>query len=285
MKVVIIGSTGQLAQDLLKVFGENASGLNHQDLDVTDGVGALKVLQELRPDLVINTAAYHRVAECEVNPSLSFAVNTLGAHNVARAAAAIAAGVVFFSTDYVFSGEDRHTPYIEHDSPKPMNVYGASKLAGEQLVMLGNPRHLVVRSTGLYGIPHSRRGLKFPDTILNKGRTEGLVRVVTDQVLAPTFTADLAAMVKQLVERDANGLFHLTNSGECSWFEFAREIFELAHIHVKMEPIRSDLAQQRVRRPSYSALASVRLAEVGLKPMRPWNEALKDYLCQKGVVT
>ena len=286
MKVVIIGSTGQLGQDLLRVFGDDAQGLNHQDLDVTDSVGALKELQELRPDWVINTAAYHRVDECEVNPSQSLAVNALGAYNVARAAAAVGAGVVFFSTDYVFSGQHRHrhTPYVEHDGPKPINVYGASKLAGEQLVMLSSPRHLVVRTTGLYGVPPSRRGLKFPDMILNKARTEGQVTVVTDQVLSPTFTADLAAVVKQLVEREANGLFHLTNSGECSWFEFAREIVELARLRVRMEPIWSEMAEQRVRRPCYSALASVRLAKVGVKPMRPWKEALKDYLCQKGVV-
>jgi dTDP-4-dehydrorhamnose reductase len=285
LKVAVIGSTGQLGQDLLRVFGEDAVGFTHQDLDVTDGVGVASAMHSVQPDWVLNTAAFHRVDDCETNPALSFAVNALGALNVARATATVGAGVVFYSTDYVFGGQDRERghPYEEGDRLHPLNVYGVSKGAGEQLVMQANARHLVVRSAGLYGTATSRKGWTFPELMLNKARTEGIVRVVTDQVLSPTFTADLALKTKELIEQDAAGLFHLTNAGECSWFEFARGVFDLAGVDAKMEPIRTDQTQRRARRPSYSALTTARLAEVGLRPLRPWQEALGDYLRAKGL--
>jgi dTDP-4-dehydrorhamnose reductase len=286
LKVAVIGSTGQLGQDLMRVFGDEAVGLAHQDLDVTDGVSVASAIHSLSPDWVLNTAAFHRVDDCEVNPTLAFAVNTLGACNVARAAAAVGSGVVFFSTDYVFGGQNRKRghPYEEGDSPHPLNVYGVSKGAGEQLVMQANPRHLVVRSAGLYGTATSRKGWTFPELMLNKARTEGIVRVVTDQALSPTYTVDLAEKTKELVEQDIVGLFHLTNSGECSWFEFAREVFDLAGVEVEMEAISTEQTQRRADRPSYSALATTRLGAVGLRPLRPWEEALRGYLKAKGAI-
>lgn len=284
MKVVIIGSTGQLAQDLLRVFGPEASGLSHADVDITDGVGLARAVEVLKPAWVLNTAAFNRVDDCEINPRLAFEVNALGAHNVARSAAALGAGVVFFSTDYVFNGRERgpHQPYDEDDCPGPLSVYGASKLAGEQLVMQSNRRHLVVRTTGLYGTRTSRKGWTFPELILEKARSDGLVRVVTDQVLSPTFTEDLAAKVKELIDREATGSFHLTNAGECSWFEFARQVFELARVQVKMEPISTAQSERRALRPAYSALHSARLPQLGIAPLRPWQEALQDYLEKVG---
>ena len=284
MKVAIIGSTGQLGQDLMRVFGEAATGFAHEDLDVTDEASVASAIRSERPDWVLNTAAFHRVDDCEVNPTLTFAVNALGALNVARAAADVGSGVVFYSTDYVFGGQERDHPYEEGDSPHPLSVYGTSKVAGEQLVMQANARHLVVRSAGLYGTATSRKGWTFPELMINKARTEGVVRVVTDQVLSPTFTADLARKSKELIEHDAVGLFHLTNAGECSWFEFARGAFEIAGVEAKMEPITTGQLQQRARRPSYSALATARLGEIGLSPLRPWKEALSAYLRTKGMI-
>jgi dTDP-4-dehydrorhamnose reductase len=149
--------------------------------------------------------------------------------------------------------------------------------------MQANDRHLVVRSAGLYGTATSRKGWTFPELMLNKGRTEGIVRVVTDQVLSPTFTPDLAQKTKELIEQDALGLFHLTNAGECSWFEFARGTFDLAGVEVEMEPIDTRQTQRRARRPSYSAVTTTRLEEIGLSPLRPWKEALSDYLQAKGL--
>ena len=286
MKVAVIGSTGQLGQDLMRVFGEDAVGFAHEDLDVTDEESVASAVRSAGPDWVLNTAAFHRVDDCEINPTLTFAVNSTGALNVARAAAAVGSGVAFFSSDYVFGGQDRgrDNPYKEGDAPHPLSVYGVSKVAGEQLVMQANPRHLVLRSAGLYGTATSRKGWTFPELMLNKARNEGALRVVTDQVLSPTFTADLAGKTKELIEQDAVGLFHLTNAGECSWFEFARGALELAGVDAKMEQISTEQMNQRARRPPYSALDTTRLEAVGLEPLRPWKEALSDYLRAKEMI-
>jgi len=286
LKVLVIGSTGQLGQDLMQVFGDEAVGFAHEDLDVTDKAGVASAISTLKPDWVLNTAAFHRVDDCEDDPTSTFAVNATGALNIARAAADVGSGVAFFSTDYVFGGGDRgrNHPYEEGDSPHPLSVYGTSKVAGEQLVRQANGRHLVVRSAGLYGTATSRKGWTFPELMINKARSEGSVRVVTDQALSPTFTADLAQKTKELIEHDATGLFHLTNAGECSWFEFAREAFNIAGVEVEMQPVDSEQFKQRARRPSYSALATIRLGELGLSPMRPWGEALSDYLREKEMI-
>jgi dTDP-4-dehydrorhamnose reductase len=285
LKVAVLGCTGQLGQDLMQVFGKEAVGLSHQDLDVSDGVGVASKIHSLKPDWVINTAAYHRVDDCEINPTLTFTVNALGAQNVARAASLAGAGVVYFSTDYVFGGQNRgrNQPYRETDNIDPLNVYGVSKAAGEQLVMQANKQHIVVRSAGLYGTATSRKGWTFPELMLDKAEREGSVSVVTDQALSPTFTKDLASKTKELIEWDAKGLFHLTNAGECSWFEFAQAVFDLAGVEVKMEPIHTGHTQRRALRPSYSALTTVRLKEVGSNPLRPWREALGAYLAAKGL--
>jgi dTDP-4-dehydrorhamnose reductase len=270
----------------MRVFAEDATGFGHEDLDVTDEAGVASAIHSAEPDWVLNTAAFHRVDDCEVDPTSTFAVNAVGALNVSRAAADAGGGVVFYSTDYVFGGEDRDRdhPYQEDDNPRPLSVYGTSKVAGEQLVMQANPRHLVVRSAGLYGTATSRKGWTFPELMLTKARTDGIIRVVTDQVLSPTFTADLARKTKELIEHDAVGLFHLTNAGECSWFDFARGALDIAGVEAKIEPIGTAQLQQRARRPSYSALATTRLEKAGLSPMRPWKEALSDYLQQKGMI-
>ena len=285
MNTIILGSTGQLGQDLMKAFGDGTVGITHQELDVADGVTVAKTLHALKPDCVVNTAAFHRVDDCEVNPGLAFTVNTLGARNVAKASADVGAVVVFVSTDYVFGEQPRArgNPYREPDQPGPLNAYGVSKAAGERLVMQANPRHLIVRSSGLYGTATSRKGWTFPELMLHKARTEPIIRVVDDQVLAPTFTADLAATVRQLVQRDATGVFHVTNSGECSWFEFAQSVFEIAGTVVNLEPVSTSMMKTRARRPQYSAMVSERLARVGIDPLRSWSQALREYLTVKGV--
>lgn len=286
MSVLIIGAAGQLGQDLMNAFGDDAIGLGHGDIDVTDGVGVSRIVREHHPDWVINTAAFHRVDDCELNPTLAFAVNATGAANVARAAAEIGSGVVFYSTDYVFGGEGRarHDPHTESSLPDPYNVYGVSKLAGERMVMNANPRHLVIRSAGLYGTATSRKGWTFPELMANKGRNDGWARVVTDQALSPTYTLDLAETTRALMERDATGLFHLVNEGECSWFEFAQETFDITGLAVNLEPSQTMVAPGKARRPPYSAMTSERLADFGVTPMRPWREALAHYLHAKGLV-
>jgi dTDP-4-dehydrorhamnose reductase len=285
VRVVILGASGQLGQDLLRVFGDGAIGLGHGDLDVADGVAVSRLLRKHSPDWVINTAAFHRVDDCELNPSLAFAVNATGAADVARVAEEIGAGIVFYSTDYVFGGEGRERghPHSEHDTPRPLNVYGVSKLAGEQLVTLANPRHIVIRSAGLYGTATSRKGWTFPELMLNKARSDGKLRVVTDQALSPTYTADLAAATKALAVKEARGLFHVANEGECSWHELASATLELAGVSVEIEPSTTTNLPRRAVRPPYSAMHSIRLEEAGVSRLRPWREALAAYLTAKGI--
>jgi dTDP-4-dehydrorhamnose reductase len=286
VKTVVIGASGQLGQDLLRRFGDDAIGLTHQDLDVTDGLAVAEMMRAHKPDWVVNTAAFHRVDDCEMNPTLSFAVNATGAANVARAAADIGAGVVFYSTDYVFGGEgrERGKPHRESDAPDPLNVYGVSKWAGERLVAQRNPRHLVIRSAGLYGTATSRKGWTFPELMVNKARSEGKLKVVTDQALSPTFTHDLAETTAALMAAEATGLFHLTNAGECSWWEFAKATVDLAGIPVEVEPTISTQQPRRAKRPPYSAMASERVEAAGVAPMRPWQDALAAYLQAKGFI-
>jgi len=280
MKAVVIGATGQLGQDLMRTLGEEAIGLSHQEIEVTDGVGVVQTLQSLKPDWVLNTAAFHRVDDCEVNPALALAVNALGAFNVARASTLVGAHVVFFSTDYVFGGQSRQRghPYTEQDPPSPLNVYGISKVAGERLVLHAQPEALIVRSAGLYGTATSRKGWTFPQLILHLAQTQGVVKVVTDQVLSPTNTRDLAYAVYQLMRENASGIFHVTNSGECSWYEFAQAIFELTKTRAQLQPQSTADTKRCAPRPAYSALCSTRLSNL----LRPWREALTDYLYEKG---
>ena len=287
MSVLVIGATGQLGQDLMRLYGDEAVALNHQEIDVTDGIGVSAIIRSLQPSWVINTAAFHNVDTCELNPTLAFAVNATGASNVARAAAEIGAGVVFYSTDYVFGGveRDRDQPHTESATPDPLNVYGVSKWAGEQLVMQSNPRHIVIRSAGLYGTATSRKGWTFPELMVAKARNEGILRVVTDQTLSPTNTTDLARTTKGLIDADASGLFHITNDGECSWFEFAEAAVQLAGVPVEMERTVSTRQPRRAYRPPYSAMTSERLAATGVPPLRPWREALADYLHAKGLTS
>lgn len=280
MKVVVIGAPGQLGQDLMKALGDDATGLRHQDLDVTDGVAVQQRIGSLKPDWIINTAAFHQVDDCEANPALAMAVNAMGAFNVARAGVAAGARHVFLSTDYVYGGEvrARGRALSEADPPRPLNVYGISKASGEQLVLHADPRALVIRSAGLYGTATSRKGWTFPELMLQLAQTQTVVKVVDDQVLSPTFTADLAQAIVGLMKDGASGLTHVANAGECSWYELAKATYELTGTQVDLQPQTTAETKRRATRPPYSALRSDRLPA----PLRPWREALADYLQQKG---
>jgi dTDP-4-dehydrorhamnose reductase len=280
MKALVIGGQGQLGQDLIKALGDGTVAVTHQDLDVTDGVAVLQLLQTHTPAWVLNTAAFHRVDDCEANPALTMAVNAMGAFNVARASAAIGAGHVFYSTDYVYGGGEaraRQQPRLESETPQPLNVYGISKVAGEQLVSHAHPGAIVIRSAGLYGTATSRKGWTFPELMLHLATTQPVVRVVDDQVLSPTFTSDLADATLSLMNDGASGLVHVVNDGECSWYEFAAATFELTGTKVNLEPQSTAQTARRARRPPYSALGTER----GLIRLRPWRDALGDYLHRK----
>jgi dTDP-4-dehydrorhamnose reductase len=232
---------------------------------------------------VINTSAFHKVDVCEDEPAASFAVNSTGAYNLARLAAELDFTLVHFSSDYVFDGGAR-APYAEDDLANPISVYGTSKLAGENLVRAFCPRHFVIRSTGLYGVAGaSGKGGNFVETMIRLG-TAGPVRVVDDQVMTPTATADLARAVAALLAAEpgvAYGLYHVTSAGQCSWHFFAKTIFELCGMNVDLTPISTAQSGSKARRPAFSVLGHGKWKAAGFAELRPWREALTDYLRAK----
>jgi dTDP-4-dehydrorhamnose reductase len=281
---LLTGANGQLGQDLqaaLAARGDDCIPLSHSDLDVCDAQAVERALDEHQPGVVINTAAYHKVDEVESNPERAFAVNATAPVNLARACKARTIALAHVSTDYVFGG-DRTTAYTEDSLPSPLNVYGVSKLAGEYLVRSTLPEHYVVRTSGLYGVAGSSgKGGNFIELMLRLARERGTVRVVTDQVLAPTYTHDLASKIVDLIHSGRYGLYHVVNAGQCSWFEFAAAIFELANVQVDLQPTTTAEFGAPARRPSFSVLARRRLAEEGLDDMPAWRDALGRYLAAR----
>jgi len=254
------------------------TGLAHEDLEIGDPAAVRATLERLRPDVVVNTAAFHNVPRCEAEEERAFALNAVAARRLAQACSALGARLVHVSTDYVFDGA-KQAPYVETDRPNPLNVYGVSKLAGEYAVLNEGGRHQVVRSSGLYGIrPCRAKGGNFIDTMFKLARERPEVRVVDDEVLTPTFTADLAAQIRVLALEGPPGLFHATNQGSCSWYEFARAIFDLARLETPLLRTTVKEFQSPVRRPFYSVLENAALRAAGLDRMRPWRDALASYL-------
>jgi len=280
MKVAIIGANGQLGTDLCRILaGQKVSvlPLTRREIDVSDSTQVDRVLGPLQADVVISTAAFHKVEECEKQPAQSFAVNAAGPRNLALACRQNSAVLVHFSTDYVFDGSERR-PYAESDLPRPLNVYGVSKLAGEHMLRLTWERHFVIRTCGLYGVAGSAgKGGNFVETMLKKASEPAPVRVVNDQVLTPTFTGDLAEAVSKLIRTEAYGLYHVSAQGECSWYEFARKIFEFEKLKVDLSSVSSAEFSSPVRRPAYSVLSKQKLSRLGIA-MKTWQEGLASYL-------
>jgi dTDP-4-dehydrorhamnose reductase len=280
-RVVVIGSKGQLGSDLVRELGDpdRIVPLSHQDLEICDHANTREVLTGLRPDAVINTAAYHRVDDCEDHESRAFETNAAAVLNLGRICNDLDALLVHVSTDYVFGGDgDRTSPYTEEDPPCPLNVYGASKLAGENLLREECRRHLIVRTSGLYGLAGERNFVAIMLGLAGKGRP---IRVVDDQRLAPTYTAHVARKMVQLLASTARGTVHVTNQGKCTWHEFARRLFELTGLTPDLTPITSQEFGAKATRPAYSVLANEALTRAGLDPMPHWSQGLADYLAGK----
>ena len=282
-RVVIIGANGQLGTDLVKVMQDwHIIPLTHADLDICDFVYTRKVLENAKPDIVINTAAFNRVDDCEEEVSKAFWVNAFAVRNLAQICADLDCVFVHISTNYVFDGQKRE-PYTEDDLPNPLSVYGASKLTGEYFARNICPRHFVIRTAGLYGVAGSRaKGGNFVETMIRLAKEGKPIRVVNDQVLTPTYTKDLAEKIKELVQTEAYGLYHITNSGECSWYEFAAKVFEFLGLKPNFGPTTTVEYGARARRPAYSVLAQEKLKRLGLSDMRTWPEALAEYLREVG---
>jgi dTDP-4-dehydrorhamnose reductase len=296
--ILLVGAGGQLGSDLLKVLPAAALiPLKRADLDVTDLAAVDRVLDTHAPAWVINTAAFHRVDDIERDPEATrqaFLVNAAAAHHLARACTRHRARLLHLSTDYVFSGgQDGGPPgpYPEDAVPAPVSAYGLSKLAGEELIRLAAPpdrptgAHVIVRSSGLYGTAGSAgKGGNFVETMLRLAREDKPIRVVDDQVLTPTYTADLAAAIARLIAANPpGGVYHLTSGGACSWYEFARQIFAVCALRPDLAPTSSATFDAPARRPSPNGvLANTRAVALGVPPLRPWREALEAYLGAKG---
>jgi dTDP-4-dehydrorhamnose reductase len=282
MTTLLIGANGQLGSELRQLFDDgDLVPLTHGDLELTDSAQVREAVRMYRPRLILNTAAYHRVDECEEFPERAFAVNAVAVRELAIAAKAIGAVLVHFSTDYVFDGRKR-SPYREVDLPGPLSVYATSKLAGEYFVRATLSQHLVIRTCGLYGLAGSRgkRG-NFVETMLRLAREGREIRVVGDQIVTPTNAKELAHIVRRLVETGAYGLYHITNNGECSWHQFASAIFEMTGLYPRLQETTAAAFGAPAVRPAYSVLDNANLRSLGLADLRYWRDALIDYLAER----
>lgn len=286
LKIALIGANGQLGADIASHFSQGdryqLTTLTRNDIDITNPEMVHQVLTSQKFDVVINSAAYVRVDDCEDQIKTAFDVNAIGALNVARACREIDALSVYISTDYVFWG-DRLEPYTETDMPKPINIYGTSKLTGEYLVEQTAPRFLILRISSVFGkAGASGKGGNFIETIIKKARAGDPIRVVQDMFMSPTYTYDAARLLDELLRVGAKGIIHGANVGSCSWYEFASLALQLAKIDHPIAAIPATAFITKATRPMNSALKSDRLSAITSFQMRSWQEALNAYLSEKG---
>jgi dTDP-4-dehydrorhamnose reductase len=279
VRALITGGGGQLASDLQEQLGDDARSFSHGELDIADPGALDRAFEEVRPDVVFNCAAFHNVDVCETEPDSAWAVNVRAVRDLAGRGAKL----VHLSTNYVFDGR-RAEPYGEDDTPTPRSIYALTKLAGEHAALAYGDGALVVRGAGLYGVHGSAsKGGNFVQRMVKRARDQGALKMVADQRLQPTFTADLAAALVDAVHRDADGLAHVTAEGACSWFEFTQAIMEIAGIDVPVEPVRTTIPEGGPDRPLNGVLARPRADALGIPRLRPWREALEDYMGRAGL--
>jgi dTDP-4-dehydrorhamnose reductase len=279
MRAMVTGAGGQLGRALVGVLGDRlVYGPTRERLDITSAEQVRVAIAEHRPDVVINASAYNQVDRAESEPHAALAVNAGGVLHLARAAAEAGVLLVHVSTDYVFDGA-KGAPYVEDDTPRPLCAYGISKRAGEMMLESVGVPALVVRTSGVFGPGGSRaKGGSFVDRILARARDGQRLRVVDDQVFAPTYAPDLAIALAALVEHGARGLVHVTSDESCSWHALAAAAVELSGLSVPVEPIRSADLALPARRPPYSVLSTERYRSLGAPPLRSWRAALAEML-------
>lgn len=275
MKILITGSNGMLGHDLQEVLKANHELVltTSKTLDITDRDKTIEVISKNNPDIVINSAAYTDVDGCETNQELAYAVNGEGVRNLALACRQVNCPLVHVSTDYVFDGTARD-PISEDGEIGPISVYGKSKLKGEEAIQEILEKFFIVRTAWLYGI----NGKNFPKTMLELAENHSQITVVYDEVGTPTYTPDLAYGISKLIETDFYGIYHLTNSGSCSWCEFAKYIFDIAGRDVEVIPVTASEFSRPAPRPSYSVLKNEKWTEKGFEPLRDYKEAIKEYV-------
>ncbi len=279
MKVAITGVRGMLGSDLMRLFQQEHEvlGLDLHNCNILDAARLHDVIAPFRPDVIIHTAAYTNVDKAESDQDAAFALNETGTKNVAEAAKACQAKLVYISTDYVFDGT-KGTPYAEDDAPSPLGAYGWSKWRGEEQIRTlfseKTASFLIVRIAWLYG----KHGKNFVETILNLAQQQDTLRVVNDQFGAPTYTQDVARALQALIRCDASGIVHVTNSGQCTWHEFAERILEIAGIQgVTVLPISSAELNRAAPRPAYSVLRLDKFTQLTGQSPRHWKDGLRAY--------
>ena len=286
MRVAIVGANGQLGTELVNQFSQHeVIPWTRRDFDVRDHRRVEEAVLSARPDVLVNTAAFHKTDACEDDPALAFSVNALAVRNLARACATCNTAFVHMSTDYVFDGAQR-SPYVEEDAPHPINVYGTSKLAGEHFAAAACRRSYIVRIASLFGSAGSSgKGGNTVEVILAKAGRGEVLSFVDDVVMSPTYAVDAARTIRLLVEAAApSGTYHVTNAGACSWYAFAAEVLRLAGVKADLRTTTLAELAPKARRPHYSALTSQRLSALGVKPLRPWQEALAAYITDRAAV-
>jgi dTDP-4-dehydrorhamnose reductase len=280
--VLVIGANGQLGSEICRQFAEryDVIGLTHEQIEISDIDHMHQALQSFKPDIVINTAAYHHIPDCEKNPELAFKVNTIGVLNLVTLANDWKYILIHFSTDYVFDGT-KNSPYTEHDTPNPLNIYALSKLNGELIIKNNCEKYFIIRISGLYGkVPCRAKGGNFIHTMIKAAKEKEIVKVVNDEVLSPTCVNDITRNLPSLIRTDAFGLYHCVSQGGCSWYDFATVIFSQLHLKTPLQPCSSDQFPTAVKRPRYSVLENYNLKKLNIDYMSHWKDALIKFLSE-----
>ena len=281
MKIIIIGKTGQLGSALLKdslALGYDVLAPFKQELDILNDDSFLNAMMHYKPEVVINTAAFHNVPLCEVEPIKAFQSNCIAVKKMAEISHEFDAWFVSFSTDYVFSGE-KQIPYIESDTPGPLQMYGLSKLAGEYGALSYN-KSIIIRTCGLYGIQGAAsKGGNFVDNRIKDSKQNVRIEISNDQTISPTYVGDLSKAVLQLIVHPSkeSGIYHLVNEGHCTWYEFTKEIFKILDIAVELVPVDRKGKTGKMRRPLFSALKNEKATRLDVT-LPNWKEGLNQYL-------
>ncbi len=276
MKILIIGHKGMLGSDLLEMCKNNkfdVVGVDADELDITDLRNTKEKVTQIKPTVVINCAAYTNVDGCEENIDLAYKVNGLGARNLAIATNEVNAKLVHISTDYVFDGEGNEE-LKEYDLVNPLSVYGKSKLMGEEMIKSFHNKYFILRTQWLYG----KNGNNFVETMLKLSKERDSLMVVDDQIGSPTFTKDLCKAILEVINTENYGIYHVSNSGQASWYQFAKDIFELSNININLKPCITEQFPRPAHRPKYSVMDNNMLRINGFNELRNYKEALEEYL-------
>ncbi len=280
MKVLVTGARGQLGTDMVYCLERNpvayqVLGLGRENLDITNTQQVDSILEQEKPEVIIHTAAYTKVDQAETEQDIAYGINAIGTRKLVVGAEKIGAKFVYISTDYVYDGQSS-VPYSEFDTTNPQGVYGKSKRAGEEFVLSLSSKFFIVRTSWVYG----KYGANFVKTMLKLGHGGKPIKVVDDQIGSPTYTVDLACFLQKIIETEFYGIYHVTNAGSCSWYAFAKAIFEEVGVKVELSPCTTADFPRPAPRPAYSVLDHMGIRLNGFKDLRPWREALKEFLVE-----